>query len=405
MTTPYDPIQPPQSDIPPRIQPTPPPPRRSGLGTRLALLIGLFFGLSGGYLLLGMIRGHNWLSGDAAPRTVTPRAELADAEKTTINIFEEAAPSVVFITRVTGPREHILMDGRSFYSSPQTGAGSGFIWDTAGHIVTNYHVVNGADKVQVTLADQSTWPASFVGAAPDKDIAVIKIDAEPMRLKPIPIGTAKDLLVGQSVFAIGNPFGLDQTLTTGVVSALGRSIKSMTGRTIEDVIQTDAAINPGNSGGPLLDSAGRLIGMNTMIVSESGSSAGIGFAVPVDIINHVVPQLIEHGKLVRPQLGVVLLNAPQMRRMGMKGLMIQQVQPGSGADEAGLRGIHRDKSGEMIHGDIITKIDGREVSNYDQILSALEKHDVGDIATVTYQRDGKEETAHVRLQRPPDFQQ
>lgn len=413
MTTPYDPIQPPQSDIPPRIHqpppqgpprpPGPPPPRPRGV--RLALLLGLFFGLSGGYLMLGMLRGHNWLSGSPEARPITPRADLADFEKTTINIFEQSAPSVVYITRVTGPRERRLRDGHSFYQSPEEGTGSGFIWDQAGHIVTNFHVINDADKVKVTLSDQTSWNASFVGAAPDKDLAVIKIDAEPFHLKPIPIGTASDLLVGQSVFAIGNPFGLDQTLTTGIVSALGRSITSITGRTIEDVIQTDTAINPGNSGGPLLDSAGRLIGVNTMIVSDSGSSAGIGFAVPVDIVNQVVPQLIEHGKVVRPQLGVELLNAPQMRRMGLEGLMIRSVRPGSGAEEAGLSGISRDENGAIVLGDVITKIDGRDVKNWDQLISALEKHKVGEMASVTYKRNGEEHTVQVRLQRPAQFDQ
>ncbi|MCB9851553.1 MAG: trypsin-like peptidase domain-containing protein [Phycisphaerales bacterium] len=367
---------------------------------RLALLIGLFFGLSGGYLLLNTLRGGNWLTGNTAPRPITPRADLADFEKTTINIFEQAAPSVVYITRVSAPREHRLLNGRTFYDTPEMGTGSGFIWDNAGHIVTNFHVVNGAEQVQVTLSDQTVWNATPVGIAPDKDIAVIRIDAEPFRLKPIPIGTASDLLVGQSVFAIGNPFGLDQTLTTGIVSALGRSITSISGRTIEDVIQTDAAINPGNSGGPLLDSAGRLIGVNTMIVSDSGSSSGIGFAVPVDTVNLVVPQLIEHGQVVRPQLGVIALDEGSARRLGIEGVAIRIVQPDSGAEEAGLRGFSRDSSGRMIHGDIIRKIDDRVVKNLDQLLSSLEKHDAGDIVNVTYLRDGEEHTTQVRLQKP-----
>ncbi|HPF37383.1 MAG TPA: trypsin-like peptidase domain-containing protein [Phycisphaerae bacterium] len=407
MTTPFDPFQPSGPLPPPRpaAPPPPPPPPPRGTGTRLALLIGLLFGLSGGYALLATLRGGNWLSGSSQPRPITPRADLADFEKTTINLFEQSAPSVVYITRLNAPRERHTLDGRSYYEKLQTGTGSGFIWDNAGHIVTNFHVVNGAEQVQVTLYDQTVWPASFIGAAPDKDVAVIRIDAEPFRLKPIPIGTASDLLVGQSVFAIGNPFGLDQTLTTGIVSALGRTITSITGRTIEDVIQTDAAINPGNSGGPLLDSAGRLIGVNTMIVSESGSSAGIGFAVPVDIVNLVVPQLIEHGKVVRPQLGIVALNEVSTRRAGVEGVVIRSVQPGGGADEAGLRGFSRDGSGAMIHGDIITKIDDRKVANLDQLLGALEKHEVGDVVKVTFLRDGKEETTPVRLQRPEAFEQ
>lgn len=399
MTNTFDPFPP----MPPPTPAPPPPPRGSGM--RLALLIGLFFGLSGGYLLLNTLRGGNWLTGNTAPRPVTPRADLADFEKTTINIFEQAAPSVVYITRVSAPRELRMLDGRTYYDKPEMGTGSGFIWDNAGHIVTNFHVVNGAKQVQVTLSDQTVWNATPVGAAPDKDIAVIRIDAEPFRLRPIPIGTASDLLVGQSVFAIGNPFGLDQTLTTGIVSALGRSITSISGRTIEDVIQTDAAINPGNSGGPLLDSAGRLIGVNTMIVSESGSSSGIGFAVPVDTVNLVVPQLIEHGQIVRPQLGVIALDEGSARRLGIEGVAIRIVQPGSGAEEAGLRGFSRDESGGMIHGDIIRKIDDRVVKNLDQLLGSLEKHEAGDIVKVTYLRDGEEHTTPVRLQKPESFNQ
>ncbi len=399
VTTQFDPYPSSPADA------TPPAPVRPGLSSmRLALLVGLFFGLSGGYLLLSAVRGGNWLTGSTTPRPITPRADLADFEKTTINIFEQAAPSVAYITRVNPPRAGRDTQGRAILRSPETGTGSGFIWDEAGHIVTNFHVINGADKVQVTLYDQSTWLATFVGAAPDKDLAVIKIDAEPIRLKPIPIGTASDLMVGQSVFAIGNPFGLDQTLTTGIVSALGRSITSLTGRTIEDVVQTDAAINPGNSGGPLLDSAGRLIGVNTLIVSDSGSSAGIGFAVPVDTVNNVVPQLIEHGRVVRPQLGITIIDESLARRMNVEGVGIRNVQPGSGADEAGLRGFRRGEAGELLHGDIIRKIDDRIVKNFDQLLSALEKHEAGDIVTVTFTRDGETQTTKVKLQEPPPFE-
>jgi S1-C subfamily serine protease len=232
------------------------------------------------------------LDPNAVPRAVTPRGDLAEDEKTTIAIFRQASPSVVHITTLALRQDAFSLD---LFQIPR-GTGSGFVWDQDGHVVTNYHVIQGADAARVTLADQSSWTARLVGAYPDKDLAVLMIDAPKNRLRPIPVGTSHDLQVGQKVFAIGNPFGLDQSLTTGVISALGREIESVTRQTIKDMIQTDAAINPGNSGGPLLDSAGRLIGVNTAIFSPSGAYAGIGFAIPVDEVNRVVPKLIRHGK-------------------------------------------------------------------------------------------------------------
>ncbi len=226
------------------------------------------------------------------------------------------------------------------------GTGSGFIWDEGGHIVTNYHVIKGADGAHVTLADHTTYRASLVGAAPDKDLAVLHIDAPKDKLVPIRIGNSTDLQVGQMAYAIGNPFGLDLTLTTGVISALGREIQSVTKRTIKNVIQTDAAINPGNSGGPLLDSAGRLIGVNTAIYSPSGSSAGIGFAIPVDEVNRVVPQLIKNGKVERPGLGVQVAHDQLARELGVqKGAVIVRAFRNSPAAKAGLRPTRRDSSG------------------------------------------------------------
>jgi S1-C subfamily serine protease len=228
----------------------------------------------------------------AVSRPVTAREGLFEDEKRTIGIFRQASPSAVHITTLAVRRDRLT---RNLSRIPQ-GTGSGFIWDREGRVVTNYHVIQGADAADVTLADQSVWKARLVGGFPDKDLAVLVIDTPKERLRPVPLGTSHDLEVGQSVFAIGNPFGLDQTLTTGIISALGREIESANGQTIGDVIQTDAAINPGNSGGPLLDSAGRLIGVNTAIQSPSGASAGIGFAIPVDEVNRVVPQLIRDGK-------------------------------------------------------------------------------------------------------------
>jgi S1-C subfamily serine protease len=374
--------------------PTPAPPQPGS--SRLPLLLGIFIGLLAAWMLIGQFRS----SADqmrTEPRTVSPRADLTDREKTTIDIFEEAGPSVVFITSIAN-RTRVL--GFRLLESPQEGTGSGLIWDASGHIVTNYHVIQGADRVRVTLADQTTWDAAFVGAEPDKDLAVLRIDAPPSRLRAIAIGTSRDLRVGQSVFAIGNPFGLDHTLTTGVVSALGRTMHSVTNRRIENVVQTDAAINPGNSGGPLLDSAGRLIGVNTMIVSESGSSAGIGFAVPVDTVNQVVPQLIEHGRVIRPQLGITILDEALARRRVPKGVVITTVDPNGGGAAAGLRGFTLTGDGIQQWGDTIVKIDDREIASFDDLLSALEKYKSGQSVTVSYEREGETHQTSVTLQMP-----
>ncbi|MBX3394930.1 MAG: trypsin-like peptidase domain-containing protein [Phycisphaerae bacterium] len=365
---------------------------------RLPLLVGIMAGLFGGWMLTREVERSN-RQASATPRTVTPRADLSSQEKTTIEIFEAAAPSVVFITSVGSVRETY---GFNIYEIPKTGAGSGIIWDTDGHIVTNFHVISDAQRVRVTLADHSTLPATFVGAAPDKDLAVIKIDADRALLRPIAIGTSHDLRVGQSVFAIGNPFGLDQSLTTGVVSALGRGIRSVNDRTIEGVIQTDAAINPGNSGGPLLDSAGRLVGVNTQIVTRSGGSEGIGFAVPVDIVNEVVPQLIVHGRIIRPQLGVVIVSDDLARRYGFDGVLVQSVSPGSGAEEAGLRGFGRTPDGDIVVGDLIVKVNDRVTRNLDDLLTEIEKCKPDETVVVTFIRDGKANTASVRLRAPED---
>jgi S1-C subfamily serine protease len=254
----------------------------------------------------------------AVSRTIASRGELGAEEKATIGLFRQASPSVVNITTIAVQRDFFTLN---LYQIPE-GTGSGFVWDTTGNVITNFHVIHNADAAQVTLADQSAWKARIVGVAPDKDIAVLRIDAPANRLRPIPIGTSKELQVGQKVFAIGNPFGLDQTLTTGVISALGREIESVTRRPIQGVIQSDAAINPGNSGGPLLDSAGRLIGVNTAIYSPSGASAGIGFAIPVDTVNRIVPELIRYGKLTRPGIGVQIAEDQIAQQLGIKGVLV-----------------------------------------------------------------------------------
>jgi S1-C subfamily serine protease len=343
---------------------------------------------------------QGWLNGAAindpraAPRAVSPRGELMAGEKSIITLFKQASPTVVNITALGVERDFFTLN---LYQIPQ-GTGSGFVWDTTGNVITNFHVILNADAAQVTLSDQSNWRARVVGVAPDKDLAVLKIDAPANKLQPIPIGTSKDLQVGQSVFAIGNPFGLDQTLTTGVISALNREIESVTRRPIQGVIQSDAAINPGNSGGPLLDSAGRLIGVNTAIYSPSGASAGIGFAIPVDTVNRIVPELIRSGKITRPGLGVQIAEEQIAQRLGVKGVLVVDVASGSAAARAGIQPTRRDAAGRVRLGDVITAVDGKKVESPNDLFLALEKYKVGDTVTVTSLRDGRTVQTTVRLE-------
>lgn len=320
--------------------------------------------------------------------------DLLPDEKNTIAVFQENAPSVVFITNKGLQQDFFTLNESEI---PQ-GAGSGFIWDNKGHVVTNYHVIQNAHSLSVKLNDQKTFEAEVVGSEPNKDIAVVRIKAPDNELKAVKPGSSEKLLTGQKVIAIGNPFGLDQTLTVGVVSAIGREIQSVTNRTIRDVIQTDAAINPGNSGGPLLDAHGRLIGMNTAIVSPSGAYAGIGFAVPVNTIKNIVPELIQHGKIVRPGLGINILPDQIAENAGIEGVVIASVVKGGAADQAGLKGIKRTFFGETEVGDVITAVDGKKVKTADELATELESHKIGDEVTITYQRDGKEQKAKIRLQ-------
>jgi S1-C subfamily serine protease len=330
----------------------------------------------------------------AAPRAISPRGELWPDEKSTIGLFRQASPAVVNITAIGVQRDLFTLN---LYQIPQ-GTGSGFVWDTRGNIITNFHVIQNAAVAQVTLGDQSNWKAQVVGVAADKDLAVLRIDAPAERLRPIPLGTSKELQVGQSVLAIGNPFGLDQSLTTGVISALGREIDSVTRRPIQGVIQTDAAINPGNSGGPLLDSAGRLIGVNTQIYSPTGASAGIGFAIPVDTVNRIVPELIRSGKIIRPGLGVELAEEQIARKIGINGALIVDVMRGGPAAKAGIRRTRRESSGRVILGDVITAIDGKKVESPNDLFLILENHQVGDVVTVALLRDGKTIQTKVTLE-------
>jgi S1-C subfamily serine protease len=279
-----------------------------------------------------------------------------------------------------------------------SGTGSGFVWDEQGRIVTNYHVIQGANAATITLHDQSTWKARLAGAFPDRDLAVLQIDAPRGKLKPIPIGTSRDLVVGQRVYAIGNPFGLDQTLTTGIISALNREIESVTQRKIRGAIQTDAAINPGNSGGPLLDSAGRLIGVNTSIYSPSGASAGVGFAIPVDEINRIVPRLIRDGKFERPVLGAQYAPAQLLPALGLKkGVIVLDVARGGPAEIAGLKPYYRNSFGKIVFGDVIVAIDGRATDNTDDLLEVLEAHQPGDTVVLTVLRGKKQATERLTV--------
>ena len=332
---------------------------------------------------------------EGKPRPVAPApAELSPDERATMAVFERATKSVVFIANTAIQRDVWSFDTMEV---PQ-GSGSGFVWSKQGYLVTNFHVIYGADTIKVTLADRSEHQAKIVGADPDHDLAVLQIKVSESLLEPLAIGASHDLRVGQKVLAIGNPFGLDHTLTTGVVSALGRTIKSMSNRTIEGVIQTDAAINPGNSGGPLLDSSGRLIGVNTQIVSPSGAYAGIGFAVPVDTVNRIVPELIKHGKLIRPGLGVSLVPYSIVKRWGIKGLVIGKVARGGSADRAGLRGARETQAGRIELGDIVVAIDGKTIETIDDMMDVMEAHKVGDQVMLDILRASKRQQVSVTLQ-------
>jgi S1-C subfamily serine protease len=333
-------------------------------------------------------------SGPQAGREVAPRGPLLAEEQANIDVFRRIAPSVVHITTLAAQRDFFSLNVQQV----PRGTGTGFVWDAQGHIVTNFHVIQGGSGARVTLADQSSYDAKLVGAFPDRDLAVLRIDAPADKLPPIPIGSSQALQVGQKVYAIGNPFGLDQTLTTGIVSALGREIDSFNNRTIRGVVQTDAAINPGNSGGPLLDSAGRLIGVNTQIASPSGASAGIGFAIPVDEVNRIVPRLIRDGRVRRPALGVTAAPAGFTRQLRLPdGVAIVGLVDGGPAARAGLQPFRRGRDGGVLLGDIVTAVDGEPVRDLDDVLNLLEQHDIGDSVTLSVWRSGKTRELTVKL--------
>lgn len=353
----------------------------------LAVLVFLLAGYVAFERIWPMIRASN-----ATPRAIEPRGDLSDAEQSTIAIFEKASPSVVFVTNAQMRRDRLT---RNVMSVP-AGSGSGFVWDDMGHIVTNLHVIADADRLIVTLPDQSNYEASVVGYSARYDVAVLRVNAPPGVLQPIPVGESENLRVGQAVFAIGNPFGLDQTLTTGVISALHREISGTDGRELEDMIQTDAAINPGNSGGPLLDSAGRLIGINTAIISPTNTSAGIGFATPVDRVNELVPDLIAHGQEMRPYLGVYL-DETYPQRLGIEGVLVLSIQPRSPAERAGLQ-ASRVERGRMEPGDFILAIDGQTTTSAEDVREILGEHQVGDEIELTILRDNRRAKIIVPLE-------
>ena len=340
---------------------------------------------------------RNDLKDSAAPREITPRGELGADERATIDLFERSRNSVVFIST-----KQAVVDfwSRNVMSVPR-GTGSGFIWDEAGHIVTNFHVIQGASEASIKLVDGRSFPASLVGVSPEHDIAVLKIGIGFKGARPIPIGTSRDLAVGQRVYAIGNPFGLDWTLTSGIVSAQNRSITEDDGRLLEHLIQTDAAINPGNSGGPLLDSAGRLIGMNTAIYSPSGAAAGIGFAVPVDTVNRVVPSLLRYGHYEQPSIGVRVderLNERLQVVTGIEGAFVLRVAQGSSAEEAGLQAARISREGEFIGGDVIVSVNGKKIESVSRLLATLDDYQIGDTVRLGVKRGNQLIEIPVRLQ-------
>ena len=341
------------------------------------------------------------LDPDAKPREVAPRGDLEAGEQATIALFEKASPSVVFIRNVA--IEH--GQGGLIPTETREGTGSGFLWDDRGHVVTNYHVIHDSSELEVTLANHEIYRALIVGYEVEKDIAVLAIEAPKDRLKPLAVGSSSDLRVGQSVYAIGNPFGLDQTLTAGIISGLGREMpakfeeEGRGQRLLTDLIQTQAPINPGNSGGPLLDSAGRLIGMNTAIVSPSGASAGIGFAMPVDTINRVVTELVRFGQASRPSLGVRILSDFVSAAYGVRGVVVTGVVPGSGAARAGLHGettVRYNRPSPNC--DVIVAVDGAPVRNSNDLFRALSHREVGDKVELGVVRKGETLTLGVELQ-------
>jgi 2-alkenal reductase len=329
-----------------------------------------------------------WFSA-SAPRVVTPRGDLASSERATIDLFKNVSPSVVHVFARSAPTSSLFSDEQESVVQ----SGSGIMWDAAGHVITNNHVISGTAQIGVRLTSGEFVTARVVGAAPNYDLAVLQLERPKSSLRPIAIGRSADLQVGQSTFAIGNPYGLDQTLTSGIVSALGRRLPMGTAREVKGMIQTDAAINPGNSGGPLLDSAGRLIGVNSAILSGSGASAGIGFAIPVDVVNRVATELIRKGHVPLPGIGIVAAKQGEATRLGIDGVIILRTLPDSPAAKAGIEGV----SGDGVVNDVITQVNGKPIHSMDELASSFEDAGIGSQVTLTLERGGQTRTVRMTI--------
>src|SRR5215204_3119536 len=347
---------------------------------------------------LFQFRNANIASAENAPtpQGISNPTTVSD-EQNSIEVYKSLSPGVAFITTSAQSQNFWGEDAET-----EKGNGSGSVIDAQGHILTNYHVVEGATKLTVSFGGEKTYAAKVVGGDPYTDLAVIKIEPGADKLTVVPLGDSEQLEVGQKVLAIGNPFGLDRTLTTGVISGLQRPIRARNGRTIEGAIQTDASINPGNSGGPLLDKFGRMIGINSQILSPGGGSVGVGFAVPVNIAKRIVPQIIQYGEVRRPKLGATLYSVEQLAERGIsmpvaKGVLIRSVSPGGSAANAGLRGLTQDNDGEVVLGDIITSIDGTKVADSDDVYKVLDKKQIGDTVQVEIYRGSKPQTVTLKL--------
>lgn len=376
------------------------------VSARQILLIALISGIFAAGAVVVLDRINNRLQPSQAAFSETPPAGISDPatstdEQNNIEVYRTLSPGVVFI--------HSTSYARDFFGfvEPQEGSGSGSILDQQGNILTNYHVIEGAQKLSVSMGGKKDYAAVVVGGDPDTDLAVIRLEEKPAgQLTVVPMGDSDKLVVGQKVLAIGNPFGLDRTLTTGVISGLQRPLRARNNRLIEGAIQTDASINPGNSGGPLLDSHGRMIGINSQILSPSGSSAGVGFAVPVSIAKRVVPQLVQYGRVRRPKLGINTRDVSTLRNQidlpVDDGVLIYQVGRGGGAAAAGLRGVQQTEMGNVELGDIIVGIDNEKVANTDDLFRVLDKHQIGDTVQVQIWRDGRRMSVPVRLMESPD---
>ena len=373
--------------------------RRTEIGRATTTLLAVLVTALASWYLVPELRAQLRQT-EVVPRLVQPRGDLASDERAMIELFERSRASVVFIST----RSRVVDYWTRNVSTVPRGTGSGFVWDRQGHVVTNLHVIQGAAEATVKLSDGREYPASLVGASAAHDLAVLRIRVPADMPSAVPVGSSGDLKVGQKVFAIGNPFGLDWTLTTGIVSALDRALPTDEGGVIAHLIQTDAAINPGNSGGPLLDSAGRLIGVNTAIFSPSGASAGVGFAVPVDTVNRVVPQLIAKGRYAPPTLGIHAderLNELLSRQFDVEGVFVLRVVGGSVAERAGLLAAEP-RGNAVVAGDVILAIDGFAVTTPGELRSRLDDRRTGDAVKLKVWRAGRTREVGVMLEAPED---